>query len=118
MATRGRKPKPELARYYEAGAQPGIYLAEVSGMVKVGRARSLVCRLKSLHTSHRMHGQAIGRFGVFPQESQQSLYWIEVDAIHALQQVAQEVPGHREYFTGIGFDAALDVVRRALSVPA
>lgn len=110
---RGPKPNPELARYQEHGYVPAIYVMEADGAVKVGQATAISRRLCHLHSALRRRGVSVGRFAVFHQPCV-DLYRAEHACINALRAAAQNVGRSREYFTGITYDAALEVVRETL----
>lgn len=111
MAGRGQIPNPALRQYDALRVHPAIYLMEAGMSVKVGRARSALSRMRELHTALKRRGMQPGRWQVFYTADAERA---ELHCIHALQRVASPMPGTREFFTGITFDAALDVVRAAM----
>lgn len=114
MAIRGRKPRPEFLRYYDAGVEPSVYLIDAGQFIKVGKAHNPAKRLKNLHVVLARDGLAIQRFTAFMHDDWTSLYRAEQECIRALAAVASNVGTTREYFTGITYEAALDVVRGVL----
>jgi hypothetical protein len=101
---RGPANKPQYVRYLEAGRTPAVYLVEVGECIKVGFASNPFERLRGLHASHAKDGEAIGRFVLLPNHDEEK-------CICALHAAARPLRGCREYFTGIGFDEAVNVLR-------
>lgn len=101
---RGPATQPQYVRYLEAGRTPAVYLVEVGECVKVGFASVPCTRLRGLHAAHAKQGEAIGRFVLFPNHDEEK-------CIRALHAAADPVRGRREYFAGIGFDEAVNVLR-------
>lgn len=119
MEKRGPKPKPELARYDAAGVERAIYVVEIADAVKVGKTESPSSRLRALHNTHRRTGEVLGRFRIFPCDGHaMDLFNLECACIHSLMGVATALPGRREYFAGITFDAAVQAVARVVASPS
>lgn len=112
MAKRGRKLAPALERYEPAGRKTAVYVVEIGQCVKVGRSRTPVDRLRALHRLHA--GEVMGRFCVFPV-APASCWQAENAAICALRRHAEPTPGRLEYFVGIDYEAAVSVVRSAVT---
>lgn len=114
----GRPQSPERQRFEPAGREGGIYLVEIGDAVKVGHSWRPCQRLYNLHKAHAPRGENLGRFAVIAFGDRMSSWGrgrLELKCIHALAAVAANLPRRREYFTGISFEQALQLVRGALS---
>lgn len=98
-----------------------IYLCELTnGLIKVGFSNAPQRRLIGLSRQWGDRGARISRFQVFVGEKTPNFFLRdplgnEKRAIHALCAIASPIHGHREYFAGIPFDAALAAVAQAVS---
>lgn len=104
---------PNTRRFADLPHKPCVYIAELStGVVKVGASNSARARLMSLASElKRLHGAALGRYEIFPRATPKAAYELETCCVRVLAERATSLPGRREFFTGISFDHAINVVR-------
>lgn len=94
-------------RFAEVAHAPCVYAAELSGgVVKVGATSSARSRLMSLANEVRRGlGVEIGRFAVSMKGTTKAAYEAEARLVLRVAQIASSLPGRREFFVGISFDA-------------
>ena len=100
-------------RFAEVVHAPCVYAVELSnGIVKVGASSSARGRMMSLQAQvKRAYRAELGRFFIMPRATVKAAYEFETLAVHRLEQLAEPIPGRREFFAGIGFDEAVRVLR-------
>lgn len=110
---------PQTMRFAEVAHAPCIYVAELStGGVKVGAASSARARMMSLATEFRRElGAGLGRFHIVVKRTYKAAFEAETALVQAVAKIAQPLPGRREHFTGIAFDAACVLADAAVGVP-
>lgn len=86
--------------------EPCVYAAELStGVVKVGASGSARARMIGLATEvKRNHGAELHRFHVVTKRTLTAAFEAESRLVHRITEVAEPVPGRREFFTGITFE--------------
>lgn len=109
---------PHTARFADVPREPAIYAAELridgEPFVKVGVASNAQGRMMSLQAeAKRDHGAELGRFYILPRRTAKAAYEAETRAVRRLCDLAQPVEGRREFFVGIPFERAIEVVREA-----
>jgi hypothetical protein len=114
----GRHPplKPQYDRYRAVGYDSHIYLFEAGPVLKVGRAQHGATRLAHVHLMLERLGHPVGRFQAFPVNYSE-LHSAEQRCIKALQARAEKFRG-REFFTGIPYEQAIELVAAQIAEPA
>jgi hypothetical protein len=117
MATKGLRPGPFLQPFdcIDHKARNCVYLIELTNnTVKVGRSSRPRDRLAQLCREARGAGHDIDRFMVQVLEGVRCSV-VESLCIAALSAECEKLPGRHEYFSGLGYDRALEIFRSVLT---
>jgi len=103
----------------ERGSGGCVYVAEISnGIVKIGFSRNPRVRLQSLEYEVRKKlGASLSRFYVSKSVPVFSATHAENKTLKAAREVGDQVPRTLEYFTGIRFESAVDIVEANIDQP-
>lgn len=114
----GRPAGPHLQRFLHIGyaVRNVVYVVEYSsGLIKVGFSNRVPCRLRKLSMDCQKRGESLARYELFYGPEHKDRFRLdpdknEVRAIAALKSIGVQVPGTKETFAGIPFDAAVRAV--------
>jgi hypothetical protein len=109
---------PSTQRFAEVTHEPCIYAAELSnGVVKVGSSSCARARMISLATEvRRCYGAELQRVHVVTTRTTEAAFKAETMAVRLLRSVAAQVPGKREFFTGITFERAVELLQQPAEI--
>lgn len=100
---------PHLLRFADVANEPCVYVAELSnGIVKVGASGGARARMMSLASElQRDHDSELTRFHIAPRRTFKAACEAETRLVWRVAEIATVVPGRREFFEGVSFDAAV-----------
>lgn len=106
---RGAEPKPKYLRF-NGLPWSVVYVIEFGALIKIGRAHAPSQRFRELHRLAARNGLELGSFVTFHVRD---MYSAELECLHAMRRLTKRF-GRSEYFSGISFDVAAEVARRAV----
>lgn len=103
---------PHTRRFAGVPTGHALYAAELStGVVKIGCTSAAQGRLMALASeARRDHSADLCRFHVVKRATQVGGRRAEVRAIERMKALGHPVPGHQEFFRGVTFEQAVQVL--------